>query len=78
MKKLWMRVGMSFSLSDAEIEAILGEGYHSEKMAEVIRLAFKEGRYELDGDTYVTEESVVDFNEEYETDYDLGEPECCL
>ena len=47
-------------------------------MRTVIRRAFDEGRFELDGDKYVPEVSVEEYNRENGTAYDVCEYECSL
>lgn len=75
--KLWMRVGASIDITAEEADAILGDTC-CEGMADIIRTAFKDGRFYLDGSTYVPEEAVEDFNHTYDTNYVIFEPECDL
>lgn len=78
MSELWMRVGMTFDLTDEEVEQILHpkDGECSMRMA--IRKAYDEGRFELDGDTYVPEISVEEYNARHGTNYEVCDYECCL
>lgn len=78
MKELWMRVGMTFKLSDEEADAILNPADGKAGMRAIVGKAFDEGRFELDGDTYVPVASVEDFNSKYGTEYDACEYECSL
>lgn len=68
MKRLWMRVGMYLDLSDNDAESILG--CDDGKMGDIVRNAFREGRYVLCGDTYIPEVCVEDFNKAYGTNYE--------
>ena len=47
MNELWMRVGMTFRLTDEEVEAILNPKDGEVSMRAIIRRAFDEGRFEL-------------------------------
>jgi len=78
MNELWMRVGMTFRFTEEEIDAILNQNDGAPSMRTVIRRAFDEGRFELDGDTYVPEVSVEEYNRENGTAYDVCEYECSL
>ena len=71
MKNLWMRVGMTFEITEEEEKILFSND--TEKGAEVIRKAFEEGRCQLDGDTYLPYISVADFNEKYGTTHDAEE-----
>lgn len=78
MKKLWMRVGMYLELSDDEIKDILGDEFDEGRMAKLVRDAIESGRAKPDGECYVPEGAIDDFNETYGTHYSLVEAECCL
>ena len=47
-------------------------------MRAIIRRAFDEGRFELDGDTYIPEITVEEYNAKHGTEYEVGEYECSL
>lgn len=68
MKNLWMRVGITFEITEEEENILFSND--SEKGAEIIKKAFAEGRCKLDGDSYIPYNAVVDFNERYGTDHD--------
>ena len=78
MDELWMRVGMTFRLTEEEVDSILNPKNGEISMRTIIRIAFDEGRFELDGDTYVPEATVEEYNAKHGTDYEVGEYECSL
>lgn len=69
-KNIWARVGMILKLTDEEIDAIFSE---SSKSGAIVRNAIAEGRYCLDGDSYIPESAVEDFNCTYDTEYECGD-----
>lgn len=71
MKKIWMRLGVSIDMSESEEEKIFGED--REVAAEAVRKIVADGRFLLDGDSYIPETSVEDFNKRYGTGH--GEAE---
>lgn len=75
---LWMRLGVSLALEANEVETLLGENSSEEKISNVIRQAVAEGRFVLEGETYVPRESVEDFNDMYGTNYLIEEIGCDL
>ena len=74
-KNLWMRVGMSIKLTDSEVDLILSNGNDS---AKILKKAIEEGRYCLDGESYVPMECVEDFNKTYGTNYECVDHEWYL
>lgn len=69
-KEIWARVGIVLKLTDAEIEQIFTEEGDSGR---VVMKAITEGRYYVDGDGYIPEGSVCDFNTRYNTQYECGD-----
>lgn len=76
--KLWMRLGVSLDLDADEVEMLLGKNSSDEKISNVIRNAVAECRFVLEGETYAPEESIEDFNDEYDTNYPVEEIGCDL
>lgn len=74
MRKLWIRVGMTIELPEAEAESLLNlsdtEGGCSVVFGELVRKAFSEGRATLEGETYLSGDAVYLYNEEYGTDHE--------
>lgn len=73
MRRLWMRLGVSLELTEAEETAIFcGDGNDAEvALLEIVN----SGRAKLDGDSYIPSVCIEEFNEAYGTDYcteDLG------
>lgn len=78
MKNLWVRLGVSLSLTDDEVEKLIGDDQVPIREREKILLkVIGEGRFSLDGETYVPQESVSDFNEEYNASYEENDYELC-
>lgn len=65
-KKLWLRVGMTINLTNEEVDLIFSQ---DPKGIDIVRNAIEEGRYYLDGESYIPESYVEDFNKAYGTDY---------
>lgn len=65
MRKIWMRLGISIEMFEGEEEKIFGED--KEAAAEAIRKIVIDGRFLLDGDSYIPETAVEGFNDLYGT-----------
>jgi hypothetical protein len=78
MKKLWARLGVTMSLTDDEVNALIGDDQASMRDREKILIqVIGDGRFSLDGETYVPQEAVEDFNEEYNAFYEENDYELC-
>lgn len=78
MKKLWARLGVTMSLTDDEVNALIGDDQASVRDRErILTKVICDGRFALDGETYVPQEAVEDFNEEYDTSYEENDYELC-
>jgi hypothetical protein len=66
-RKLWARLGVSIYIT-AEEEATIFGG-NEETTARTIRKIIAEGRFVPDGDSYVPEQTVEQFNNDYGTSY---------
>ena len=76
MKNLWVRLGVTLSLLDDELEKLIGNNQST--MAErekIVYRAISEGRFCLDGETYAPSESVRDLNDEYDTSFEENDYE---
>ena len=71
MKKLWIRAGVSLEITDEEEKILLSQG--KEEGTKVLRNIVSEGRFSLDGESYIPEPSVRDFNETNGTHYQVQE-----
>lgn len=78
MKELWARLGVTMSLTDAECEDILGDECDAGRVAQILHAVVTEGRFRLDGDSYIPSQSVALFNDEYDTDYMECEVDCIV
>ena len=71
--KLWMRIGATVYLNENEAETLLN-GDNSEAKDLLKRMIY-DNRFRLDGETYIPESSVEDFNEMYDKHYQPDEYE---
>ena len=74
MKELWIRIGAVIRITDDEEQDIFAD--NEEKMRDALRRVVAEGRFCPDGETYVPNESVQEFNRTYGTAHE-GENWCC-
>lgn len=72
-RRLWMRLGVSLRITVAEEAIIFGED--GAKAEELLRRIIAEGRFSPDGDTYIPAPTVEEYNQEYGTDYEVGDTE---
>lgn len=76
MHELWARVGISFRLTSEEIHSVLSTNSGEYNMKNILASAFTEGRFELDGETYIPEASIEDINRKHGCSYEVCEYEC--
>lgn len=60
MKKIWIRAGMTLSISDEEARAVLTGGESA--AGDVVRKIIAEGRFVFDGESYIPQVCVADYN----------------
>lgn len=72
-RKLWMRVGCTFQVSPEEAAILLYPHFDLDDKEKLLRRLIREGRFAPDGETYIPEECVEDYNETYGTDFDPDE-----
>lgn len=70
-RALWARLGVSLAVSGEEERAILGGD--RDLAAGTLRKIVEEGRFAPDGECYVPESAVSDFNKTYGTGYDAAD-----
>lgn len=75
-KELWIRLGVVLQLTPEEETAIFSNSDHL--MASAIKKIVTEGRYRLNGDTYVPGVVVDEFNSKNGTSYETGDYGCVL
>lgn len=71
IRRLWVRLGVSLRITVAE-EAILF-GDDREAATKALRHILAEGRFTPDGDSYIPEPTVLEYNSEYGTMYKSDE-----
>lgn len=71
MKDLWLRAGVTLQITEEEEEILFSDDFT--KGAETFKKIISEGRFRVDGESYVPEDAVQDFNEKYNTAYEVQE-----
>lgn len=74
MRHVWARVGMTLDITPEEEKAIFEGNYKEGKDA--VRRVVMDSRASLDGETYIPEECIQDFDEAYGTNYRDRDEEC--
>lgn len=74
-QKLWMRAGVSMTLTAEEVDAILSTEEIDAGTQAVVETALREGRFMFDGNSYIPMETIEDYNDDNGTNFALGEPE---
>lgn len=74
LRNVWARVGMSLLVTPEEEKAIFEGDYLDGK--EAVMRVIEAGRASVDGETYIPEECIESFDEEYGTNYRNREEEC--
>ena len=67
-RTIWIRLGATLRGTEEEIEKLF-----TEDRSDVLLKILKEGRYEFEGDTYITEPTVDNYNAEYGTNHEVDE-----
>lgn len=73
MKEIWMRAGITISMTDEEADAILEGDYETRMNA--LRTILAEGRFSWNGETYIPAECIQMFNSQYGMQYEDEEYE---
>ena len=71
--KIWMRVGATLYLNEKEAELLLNGDNNEAK--DLLKRMIYDNRFRLDGETYIPESSVEEFNEMYDKHYQPDEYE---
>ncbi len=71
-RRLWLRLGVSLYITEAEETVIFGDNSEG-KADEALRKIIAEGRFKPDGDTYIPEVTVEEYNQKYGTSYEVGD-----
>jgi hypothetical protein len=70
-RSIWMRLGVTLNGTKEEIESLFSDDYEVSRNA--LMKILTEGRFNFDGDSYIPEPSVEDYNESYGTEHEVGE-----
>ncbi len=66
-RRLWLRLGVSLRIAVNEEAVLFGDD--REAATEVLRHILAEGRFAPDGDSYIPEPTVLEYNNEHGTKY---------
>lgn len=75
-RRIWMRLGVTLEGTKEEIETLLSDDYDLSKNA--LKKILTEGRYKVDGDSYIPETCVEEYNNDYGTDHEVDDVSFCL
>ena len=67
---VWMRLGVLLRGTEEEIESLFND---DEKSYETLTKILQERRFEIDGDSYIPETVVEEYNKEYNTQHEVGD-----
>lgn len=67
---IWMRLGISLRGTEEEIESLFND---DEKSYETLTKILQERRFEINGDSYIPETVVEEYNKEYNTEHEVGD-----
>ena len=70
-RRLWMRLGVSLRITEAEEAVIFGDD--GAKAEELLRCVIAEDRFEPDGDTYIPAVTVEEYNQKSGPDSEDGD-----
>lgn len=67
---IWMRLGITIRGSEEEMESLFNE---DKKSYETLTKILQERRFEINGDSYIPETKVEEYNKEYNTQHEVGD-----
>lgn len=76
MKKIWIRAGMTLSISDEEARAVLTGDESS--AGDVVKKIIAEGRFAFDGESYIPQVCVAEYNRDNGTSFEERDVEIQL
>jgi hypothetical protein len=71
-RSIWMRLGVTLKGTKEEIETLLSDG---EESYDVLMKILKERRFTFNGDSYIPQTCVEDYNKKYGTNHEVGDHE---
>ena len=71
--KIWMRVGATLYLNEKEADLLLNGDNNEAK--DLLKRMIYDNRFRLDGESYIPESTITDFNEKYDKHYQEDEYE---
>ncbi len=69
-RHIWMRLGITLRGTKEEIEALFND---DDKSYETLTKILRERRFEIDGDSYIPQTVVEEYNKEYNTQHEVGD-----
>jgi hypothetical protein len=67
---IWMRLGITIRGSEEEMESLFNE---DKKSYETLTKILQERRFEINGDSYIPETKVEEYNKVYNTQHEVGD-----
>ncbi len=67
LRTIWARLGISIHATQTEMDTLLNE--NAENKAAVLARIFSEGRVEINGDSYIPGNVIMEYNLQYGTHY---------
>ena len=66
---IWARIGMRLDFTPEEVDTILSDSTTNADRKRVVKRVFAEGRFKLEGDSYIPGVIIDDYNAEHGTQY---------
>lgn len=63
-RSVWARIGVTLYGSKEEIEALFTDNFQ-----EALEKLFKEGKYKIDGDSYIPDSCIEEYDKKYGTNH---------
>lgn len=70
MNKIWIRLGIDLEITSEEAAILMNGAAYEGKS--IIEKAIKDHRFSMNGESYIPEVSVEEYNERYKTNFEVG------
>ena len=70
-RKIWLRVGMTITANEEEIESLFDDNKGNETLFNLLH----NNKFSINGNCYIPECEVEKYNDKYDTDHDVGDYE---
>lgn len=75
---IWLRLGCAFYVTPEEAKILFESDPDSGEGEQLLRRLIREGHWDADGDTYIPDDSIMEYNREYETSFPEQEAVFCM